>query len=184
MGVDVDKGKLLWRNDEFVTPFLHPHTPLIRGNVITCIGTPNGTEASIRRLAIERSSKGIVSRELFSSNTRFVSRYTDDTVHLDDRIYESDNGLFSCFDLKSTTMRWRNRMGGSSTITYADQRFYFHGSRVISHQFEIPGVPPDKVVVAESTEDGAKHTLTWLFSVTVSITTQSLAKGFQSLKTT
>ena len=33
------------------------------------------------------------------------------------------------------------------------------GTRVVSHQFEIPGVPPDKVVVADSTEDGAKHTL-------------------------
>ena len=33
------------------------------------------------------------------------------------------------------------------------------GSRVISHQFEIPGMPADKVVVTESTEDGAKHTL-------------------------
>ena len=96
--------------------------------MITCIGSPGGTEASIRRLAIERSSDEILSRELFSSNTRFVSRNTDDTVQIDDRIYESDNGLFSCFDLKSTTMRWRNRVGVSSTITYADQRFYFHGS--------------------------------------------------------
>ena len=33
------------------------------------------------------------------------------------------------------------------------------GTRVVSHQFEIPGVPPDKVVMADSTEDGAKHTL-------------------------
>ena len=33
------------------------------------------------------------------------------------------------------------------------------GSRVISHQFEIPGVPPEKVVTVDSTEDGAKHTL-------------------------
>ena len=33
------------------------------------------------------------------------------------------------------------------------------GSRVISHQFEIPGVPPDAAVVADSLEDGAKHTL-------------------------
>ena len=29
----------------------------------------------------------------------------------------------------------------------------------ISHQFEIPGVPPEKVVTVDSTEDGAKHTL-------------------------
>ena len=33
------------------------------------------------------------------------------------------------------------------------------GSRVISHQFAIPGVPPDKVATVDSTEDGAKHTL-------------------------
>ena len=33
------------------------------------------------------------------------------------------------------------------------------GSRIISHQFEIPGVPPNKTVVVDSTEDGAKHTL-------------------------
>ena len=33
------------------------------------------------------------------------------------------------------------------------------GSRLISHQFEIPGVPANKVVNAESLEDGAKHTL-------------------------
>ena len=33
------------------------------------------------------------------------------------------------------------------------------GTRIVSHQFAIPGVPPDQVVPAESLEDGAKHTL-------------------------
>lgn len=32
-------------------------------------------------------------------------------------------------------------------------------SRIISHQFEIPGFPADQVVKAESSEDGAQHTL-------------------------
>ena len=33
------------------------------------------------------------------------------------------------------------------------------GSRVVSHQFEIPGFPADQVLNTESSEDGAKHTL-------------------------
>ena len=33
------------------------------------------------------------------------------------------------------------------------------GSRVVSHQFEIPGFPADQVVKAESSEDGTQHTL-------------------------
>ncbi len=128
VGVDVDNGKLLWRYGEFSKLFLHPHTPLIRNNLITCVGFPNGNEASIMRLAIERSSEGIASRELFLDNSKVVSRYTDDTIQIEDRIYETDTGLFSCFDLTSTTLLWRNRMGARATITYADQRFYFHGN--------------------------------------------------------
>jgi len=33
------------------------------------------------------------------------------------------------------------------------------GSRIVSHQFKIPGVPPDKEVVVESSEDGRPHTV-------------------------
>ena len=33
------------------------------------------------------------------------------------------------------------------------------GSRIVSHQFEIPGIKPAKVIVADSEEDGDKHTL-------------------------
>ena len=142
VGVDIKNGDVLWRHGEFSKLFLHPHTPLIRNNWIACVGFPNGNEASIMRLAIERSSEGIASRELFLDNSRVVSRYTDDTIQLEDRIYETDNGIFSCFDLTSTALRWRNRMGARSTITYADQRFYFHGSdgkiRLIEAGVEAP----------------------------------------------
>jgi len=31
------------------------------------------------------------------------------------------------------------------------------GSRIISHQFEIPGVKPDKTLIVESKEDGDNH---------------------------
>ena len=31
------------------------------------------------------------------------------------------------------------------------------GSRILSHQFEMPGVKPDKTFIVESTEDGEKH---------------------------
>ena len=33
------------------------------------------------------------------------------------------------------------------------------GSRIVSHQFEIPGVKRDKMVAVQSNEDGDKHTL-------------------------
>ncbi len=33
------------------------------------------------------------------------------------------------------------------------------GSRIISHQFEIPGVPADQTINVESSDDGARHTL-------------------------
>jgi len=33
------------------------------------------------------------------------------------------------------------------------------GTRIVSHQFEIPGIPPKKTIVVESTETGAKHTI-------------------------
>jgi len=33
------------------------------------------------------------------------------------------------------------------------------GSRIVSHQFEIPGIEPDKVIVVDSEEDGEEHTL-------------------------
>ena len=80
------------------------------------------------RLSIERTNEGLHSRELLLENSRIISRYTDDTIQLENRIYETDNGLFSCFDLTSATLLWRNRMGARATMTYADQRFHFHGS--------------------------------------------------------
>ena len=33
------------------------------------------------------------------------------------------------------------------------------GSRIVSHQFEIPGVKRDEMVAVESNEDGDRHTL-------------------------
>jgi protein-L-isoaspartate O-methyltransferase len=33
------------------------------------------------------------------------------------------------------------------------------GSRIVSHQFDMPGVKPDKIVQVASKEDGRKHTL-------------------------
>jgi len=33
------------------------------------------------------------------------------------------------------------------------------GSRVVSHQFEIPGMKPEKTLSVESKESGEKHTL-------------------------
>jgi tRNA G37 N-methylase Trm5 len=33
------------------------------------------------------------------------------------------------------------------------------GSRIVSHQFEIPGINPDRIVTIESNEDGDRHTL-------------------------
>ena len=72
--------------------------------------------------------KGYIVVNCFFENSRIISRYTDDTIQLENRIYETDNGLFSCFDLTSATLLWRNRMGARATMTYADQRFHFHGS--------------------------------------------------------
>ena len=33
------------------------------------------------------------------------------------------------------------------------------GTRIVSHQFEIPNVPPDKTIIVESVETGARHAI-------------------------
>jgi hypothetical protein len=33
------------------------------------------------------------------------------------------------------------------------------GSRIVSHQFQMPGVKADKIITVESKEDGVEHTL-------------------------
>jgi len=130
VGIDLENGKLLWRHDRVKTLFSHPHTPLISGNVITCIvGSPAKSEPSIYQIEIEQHDGLFSPREIYSDTPTFsFSRHTDDTIQLVDQIYETDNGIFNCFDLKSKSPLWRNRLGGRATITFAERRFYFHGT--------------------------------------------------------
>ena len=118
VGIDLENGKLLWRNDRVASLFTHPHTPLISGNVITCIfGSPAKSEPSIYQIEIEQHDGLFAAREIYSDTPKLAfSGYTDDTIQLADQIYENDNGIFNCFDLKSKSPLWRNRLGRSESV--------------------------------------------------------------------
>ena len=130
VGVDLEDGKLLWRSGRVTPLFSHPHTPLISGNLITCIyGTSAKSEHSICQIEIEQRDGLFFAREIYCDTPKLnFSRHTDDTIQLADQIYETDNGIFNCFDLKSKSPLWRNRLTSRATITFAGGQFYFHGS--------------------------------------------------------
>ncbi|MDZ4848535.1 MAG: PQQ-binding-like beta-propeller repeat protein [Pirellulaceae bacterium] len=100
VGIDLENGKLLWRNDRVATLSSHPHTPLISGNVITCIvGSPAKTEPSIYQIEIEQHDGLFSAREIYSDTPKLVfSRYTDDTIQL---ALKQANACLSELDFRS-----------------------------------------------------------------------------------
>ena len=130
VGIDLENGKLLWRKDRVASLFTHPHTPLISGSVLTCIfESPAESDPSIFQIEIVQHDGLFSAREIYSDTPKFhFSKYTDDTIQLADQIFETDIGIFTCFDLKSKLPVWRNRLGSRATVTFAESQFYFHGS--------------------------------------------------------
>ena len=124
VGVATDNGKLLWRLDGAVQVFSHPHTPLIQDRFLTIV---NGFGVGLKRLELQRDNGAFAAKEVFSTNaTNSIAQFQDDTLVVCDRLYEPSNGILSCFDAKTGDLVWRNRMGPTATMTFADGRFYFH----------------------------------------------------------
>jgi outer membrane protein assembly factor BamB len=120
VGVSVDDGKLLWR---FNGMFDSAHTPLIRDQTVLCVNT-YGT--GLKALELSRENGVFVVKEGLSLKKSFLAQRQDETVILGDRLYETNNGVFSCFNWKTFEMIWQKRMGLTIAITFADGHFYFH----------------------------------------------------------
>lgn len=151
VGVDVGDGRVLWRVPVTID---QAHTPLVRGRTIGCINFQTG----IRLLEIHRDQDVFVARELYSRTTGFLTRLQDDTILLENRLYESANGVFSCFDLKNGDAIWQHRFGQTSAVTHADGRFYFHDSgghvRLVSDSTTAPVVLGDFALPEHSSSMG------------------------------
>lgn len=125
VGVSVDDGKVLWRHAVAVGVSNTAHTPFVRDSFVFCV---NGLETGITLLEITRANQDFVVNEKYRTKTGQFARLQDDTVFLGDRIYDHNNGLLSCFDGKTGNVLWRDRLGPMAAISYADDRFYLHGT--------------------------------------------------------
>ena len=126
VGVAVDDGQVLWRQDGVSDRGSHPHTPLVRNDQIICV---NAFGNGIKLLKVAHSDGTFVVKEVFSITSQHLGRYQDDTVCLGDRLYDFGNGIFSCFDRNSGTTLLQHRFGKPpSAVTYADEHFYIHHS--------------------------------------------------------
>ncbi len=124
VGVSVDDGKLLWRRDGAVA-FNHTHTPFVRDNFVTTCSVQTG----FKLLEVTRTKQEFAVNLIASTATGAFATLQDDTVLLGDRLYDFANGVFSCFDAKTGTGIWRNRiLSTGAAISYADGRFYFHAT--------------------------------------------------------
>jgi WD40 repeat protein len=118
VGIDVRDGKLLWRYNGSIDL---NHTPLVRDHLIACLNDAKG----FKRLEVKILNGDFEVKEV-DTKPFSISRIQDDTVILGDKLYEPNNGIFSCFDWKAGAVVWQKRMGPTFSSSFADGHFYFH----------------------------------------------------------
>jgi outer membrane protein assembly factor BamB len=118
-GVAVDTGKLLWRANRpgrtatVPTPIYHDHQVYVTSGY--------GVGCNLFRV---RSENGTFNAEQVYANQRMVNHHGG-VILIGDHVYgHSDNGGWTCQDLKTGEVAWRNPSVGKGALAYADGCLY------------------------------------------------------------
>jgi outer membrane protein assembly factor BamB len=128
IGVDADKGKLLWGYNRIANGTANISTPLIAGDFVFC-STGYGTGSALLRLGGRRGQ--ISAEEVYFKTGKQLQNHHGGMILLKDHVYMGhghDNGHPVCVNLRTGRDAWRPGRGpgtGSAAITCADGHLYF-----------------------------------------------------------
>lgn len=121
VGIALSDGQLLWR---WKGPVDRAHTPLVRDNHIAGINYGRGYTL----LELTRESSKFAVNEVLTQPFGFFSHIQDDTIIHCDQLYETHNGILTCFAWEKGEKVWQKRLGPLFSMTFADDLLYLHGS--------------------------------------------------------
>jgi outer membrane protein assembly factor BamB len=126
VSVAVDDGALLWRKDGVVDVYVHPHTPLIRDESIICVNSFGKPGLNVLEVKFD---DGWRVKEIASAPSNHLARLQDDTVLLNEKLYDTSTNVLSCFDIRTAAPVWQQRLGKTTpAMTCAGGQLYLHYS--------------------------------------------------------
>ena len=122
LGIDAEKGNLLWSHDQPNKYSVHANTPLYHDGFIYCVsGYGKGG------VMLKLSDDGASIQEMWR-NTNIDNRMGGFVV-VNDKIYGSDDSgkAWYCLDWKTGTNMFAEKITGRGNIIYADGMLYLYG---------------------------------------------------------
>lgn len=128
IGVDANKGSLLWGYNRAANGTANIPTPLIKDDFVFC-SSGYGTGAALLRLSGRRGQ--VRAEEVYFKDGNQLQNHHGGMILLGDHVYMGhghNNGLPVCVNLRTGEDAWRPGRGpgtGSAAITCADGHLYF-----------------------------------------------------------
>jgi outer membrane protein assembly factor BamB len=120
IGVRAGDGEFLWRENSAANPTANCSSPLVAGNFVFSASN-YGTGGALVKLSAD---DGKVAAERVY-HTREMKNHHGDMVIVDGLLYGSnDPGIFTCLELETGKVKWKDRGVGKGSVTYADGRIY------------------------------------------------------------
>jgi outer membrane protein assembly factor BamB len=124
-GINVADGKLLWRQDRPGNTAVVP-TPIVKDD-LAYVTSGYGVGSDLFKI---NGSGGSFSVEPVYTKNKIMVNHHGGVVLVDGCIYGfSDAGGWTCQDLMTGKLKWKDRLIGKGTITYADGRFYIRAEQ-------------------------------------------------------
>lgn len=133
VGIGVDDGTLLWRDNSAIDTYTHPNPPIVRGDNLVLI---NGSGPGMRLVRISRSDGEYHAEEIHAVRWGHFDRFHDSAFFIDNHVYEITR-VATCIDCAKGEIVWKERVAGRpASATWADGRFYIQASDGVMKLFE------------------------------------------------
>ena len=118
-GIDAASGDLLWRAPREGKVATIP-TPILSGDLVY---VASGYGVGCNLFKVQRAGNAINSQEVYA-NKNMVNHHGG-VILIGQHVYgHSDNGNWTCMDLRTGTVVWRNNGVGKGAVAYADGHLY------------------------------------------------------------
>ena len=122
LGIDAEKGNLLWSHDQPNKYSVHANTPLYHDGFIYCVsGYGKGG------VMLKLSDDGASVQEMWRNT--YIDNRMGGFVVVNDKIFGSDDSgkAWYCLDWKTGTNMFSEKITGRGNIIYADGMLYLYG---------------------------------------------------------
>jgi outer membrane protein assembly factor BamB len=119
IGVRADTGDFLWRENSGANGTANCSSPLVSGNFVFS-ASAYGNGGALVKLS---GGKSKTKAELVYKTMDMKSHHGD-MVIADGLVFGSSDNIFTCLDLATGKVKWRNHSIGKGSVTYADGRIY------------------------------------------------------------